>query len=49
MLSAPRQHCDAVQIRATNTSPDPVCLSRRSIGLNHFKFQMGTYSINSPL
>ncbi len=38
MLSAPRQHCDAVQIRAANTSPDPVGLSRRSMGLNHFKF-----------
>ena len=41
MLSAPRQHCDAVQIRATNTSPDPVCLSRREHRSKSFQILNG--------
>ena len=41
MLSAPRQHCDAAQIRATNTSPDPVCLSRREHRSKSFQILNG--------
>jgi hypothetical protein len=33
MLSAARPHCDAVQIRATNASPDPVSMVRKCMTL----------------
>jgi hypothetical protein len=33
MLSAARPHCDAVQIRATNASPDPVSMVRKRMTL----------------
>jgi hypothetical protein len=33
MLSAARPRCDAVQIRATNASPDPVSMVRKRMAL----------------